>query len=131
MVKIEGKYDDNVAFIGSCIGWMSPDGEIISCESWEHIDKAEEIIAERGYAVREKSRPDDFLYDNGWTKIAIVTAFGHGMAFYVKRPTEQQKQKIREIVNRIPDFIDKHTTRELQIKGVLPYSYDENGVIID
>ena len=60
-------------------GWLSPYGDFIECESYEHLSKAEEIV-ERNYSSDENEHADDLLYDHGWASIGIVTFMEHGIS---------------------------------------------------
>ena len=115
------QWEKDQEYMRSCIGWMSPDGEIISCESWEHNDKAEEILEGLGYTEKDyKTRPDDFLWEHGWLKTHVVRFFGNGLNFSIhSMATEKQKAKIREIFDTITDYIDKGAGLELQAQGIV------------
>ena len=115
------QWEKDQEYMHSCIGWMSPDGEVISCESWEHNDKAEEILGGLGYTEKDyKTRPDDFLWEHGWLKTHVVRFLGNGLSFSIHRmATEKQKAKIREIFDTITDYIDKGAGLELQAQGIV------------
>ena len=115
------QWEKDEEYVKSCIGWMSPCGEIVSCESWEHMDKAEEILNHMNIMEKEyKSRPDDYLWNLGWIKISIMQFFGHGLHFSIYRmASEEQKKKMREIYDRVPGYIDKSAGLELQAQGVV------------
>lgn len=114
------KFEEVQRYVSSCIGWMSPDGEIVSCKSWEHTDKAEEILNDMNLMEDDfKNRPDDYLWNHGWIKIYIAQFFGHGLRFSTHGiATEEQRQKMREIWDRIPEYIAKEAGLELQALGV-------------
>ena len=74
-------------------GWLNPDGKFYKCESWEHMDKAEELVKEYGYKKSECLEPeDDLLIKNGWVRISLMTVFGHefGISFIRKLSQEQK-----------------------------------------
>lgn len=56
-------------------GWLSPDGEFVKCNFYDHLDKAREIyptvIKALGKTASTKDlyMADDGLLDLGWTKI--------------------------------------------------------------
>ena len=60
-------------------GWLSPYGDFIECESYEHLSKAEEIV-ESNYSSDENEHADDLLYDHGWASITIMTYMEHGIS---------------------------------------------------
>lgn len=115
------KLEETQIYVSSCIGWMSPDGEIVSCRSWEHTDKAEEILDHMNIMEEEyKSRPDEYLWTLGWIKIYVVRFFGNGLRFASRCiATEKQRLKIREMWDKIPEYIDKGAGLELQASGAV------------
>lgn len=60
-------------------GWLSPYGDFIECESYEHLSKAEEIL-EKHYPDVEYRHADEALYDRGWASIAIMIYMEHGIS---------------------------------------------------
>ena len=58
-------------------GWLSPNGKLYECETWEHMDLAEKLVEEFGYES-DYNREDQALLDNGWAKISIATMIEHG-----------------------------------------------------
>ena len=72
-------------------GWLSPDGKLYECETWEHMDTAEKLAKEYGYDI-EEYQEDQTLLDNGWAKIGIATMFEHGYAvnYHGNKLTYQQ-----------------------------------------
>lgn len=60
-------------------GWLSPYGDFIECESYEHLNKAEEI-AETNYSLSDDEHADDVLYAHGWASITIRTFLEHGIS---------------------------------------------------
>lgn len=120
------QWEKDQEYVKSCIGWMSPYGEIVSCESWEHTDKAEEILNDIKCELDKPvigftPTPDDILLRLGWIKISIMQFLGHGLHFSIYRmASEEQKKKMREIYDRVPDYIDKSAGLELQAQGVVP-----------
>ena len=54
-------------------GWLSSSGEFISCEPYEHMAVAQELVADKvPYNVA-----DDYLLDHGWVKIYRESYCGH------------------------------------------------------
>lgn len=57
------------------MGWLSPEGELIECGSYEHVSVARNIAYQRGYsqidANGKKINPDDQLMQNGWAYIGV------------------------------------------------------------
>lgn len=57
-------------------GWLSPDGEFVQCDFYDHLDKAREIYAQilginkKDLSYKAYCRADDNLIQMGWTKIS-------------------------------------------------------------
>lgn len=61
-------------------GWLSPQGTLIPCPAFGHIDAAREILETHGmdsvYSSQQlRFAPDEILYDNRWVHISS-SAFG-------------------------------------------------------
>lgn len=72
-------------------GWLSPDGKLFECETWEHMDSAEKLVEEFGY-VSQYNREDQTLLDNGWAKISIASMVEHGYVvnYHTRKLTHEQ-----------------------------------------
>lgn len=64
-------------------GWLSPHGEFVECEPWEHWHKAHEI-------VKGAINPDEDLLDKGWIKIGDNNGW-HRIDMTSDYATDQQK----------------------------------------
>lgn len=47
------------------LGWLSPTGEMIECNAYEHIQTAYDIL-DKSYDMGYVFNPDDVLVDLGW-----------------------------------------------------------------
>lgn len=50
------------------LGWLSPTGEFVPCEYWEHTETAWALCNKHQYEVY-MDPPDEVLVQNGWIKI--------------------------------------------------------------
>lgn len=78
------------------LGWLSPDGKLIECGSYEHISIAHDLVKQYKYATEILNRKpdDDVLVDNGWVHIGI-SSFDHKYVVwwnYRKLLSYEQKQ---------------------------------------
>ena len=55
------------------LGWLSPDGVLTECGSYEHISVSHDLVKRYRYATDTLHRKpdDDVLIDNGWVHIGI------------------------------------------------------------
>ena len=72
-------------------GWLSPEGKLYECETWEHMDTSEKLVKEFNYDY-EENREDEALLNNGWVKISISTFMDHGyvVEYSVRKLSQEQ-----------------------------------------
>lgn len=58
-------------------GWLSPAGELHKCDSWNHVEKAREIVDSYRYQTITHRSVDDCLMAHGWVYIGISTFLCH------------------------------------------------------
>jgi len=82
-------------------GWLSPDGELYECSSYDHVSTAHEIIDRFNIAcgLDDKLRTipdDDILLQHGWVYIGISCFLCHEWRIgWTKFLTEYQKEFLR------------------------------------
>lgn len=64
------------------VGWLSPSGEIVSCEGYAHVDKARKICMDL-HILKENETPDETLINNGWIRISRVTYGDVGLMIWM------------------------------------------------
>lgn len=104
-------------------GWLSPDGEFIPCEPYNHISTAREIVKEIGTTTKYEWRswslnnlpgvvpPDDVLYGNGWISIVIRSIGERGFDFcrnFHAPVTDVQVKMLREFAEKHDFFMSEH-----------------------
>ena len=116
-------------------GWISPDGEYLSCEFMGHYDLACEIIDANGYRIiwGDKNKPvDDVLVEHyGWIK-AYHSMFDrkHTHLYMPHRLSEPQKKLLREDYFNYPENWDRFGRTLLEEYDVIDCTYDERGMCI-
>ena len=63
-------------------GWLSPQGDLISCEGYAHMDRADEIARILNVFNREK-QSDETLLKLGWIRISRITYGDEGLMFWM------------------------------------------------
>ena len=89
-------------------GWLSPSGEFIPCEMYEHYSVAHELVCK--LSLNEETdpyiMPDDILYCNGFVKISRETFCGHSYIINWNRTlTDLQKNFLRHIFENTNNII--------------------------
>lgn len=88
------------------LGWLSPTGEFIEVNYFEHLRIAQEIVL-KYYKINIDNVPDDFLMDRGWVHITINTTADHTIhIFYNKYLTESQRYFLKPYVEEFWQWID-------------------------
>ena len=83
----------------SYTGWLSPNGELIKCDGYAHLDKARNI-AKAFNLYNESKQSDDILREHGWIRISRLTYSDIGLAFWMpKKISESQRIFLQEIYN--------------------------------
>lgn len=85
-------------------GWLSPSGEFVPCNSYDHIATARELVERFQYQnIMRKGRnlpDDDILLENGWAYIGISVLFSHEFSIGWKSfLTDYQKQFLQPYFN--------------------------------
>lgn len=89
------------------LGWLSPNGEFIETNYFEHLRVAQTIVL-KYYGIDIKNTPDDFLMHQGWVQITIDTLSNRVIhIFYKKHLTEAQKYFLKPYVEEFWQWIDK------------------------
>ena len=82
------------------LGWLSPDGELVECNSFDHISSASEICDKIGYSYTNArgNAPDDVLLAHGWLHLTFSLLDHEYRIYYAYfnhvRLTEAQKAYI-------------------------------------
>ena len=83
------------------LGWLSPDGELVECNSFDHISSASEICDKLGYSYTNArgNTPDDVLLAHGWLHLTYSMLDHEYRIYYAYfnhvRLTEAQRAYIR------------------------------------
>lgn len=83
------------------LGWLSPDGELVECNSFDHIAAASEICDKLSYSYTNArgNAPDDVLLAHGWLHLTYSLLDHEYRIYYAYfnhvRLTEAQKAYIR------------------------------------
>ena len=78
------------------LGWLSPSGEFIECDYYNHISIAHELVEKYGYHKVGSKPDDDILLYNGWVHIGITSIGKKEWAIYWENfLTEEQKNAIK------------------------------------
>lgn len=78
-------------------GWLSPNGEMYTCGSYDHVSTAEELVKKYKYVSTVYfSVCDDLLMERGWVYIGISSLGAHEWRIgWKKFLTESQKSFLR------------------------------------
>ena len=84
---------------------MSPDGEFVPCDPYDHLETAERIANQLGLKPygRYYNNFDDVLFDRGWIKVHCRLMFDCGYGFSYNneaRHTDIQISMIKEFAER-------------------------------
>ena len=77
-------------------GWLAPNGDFYPCETFDHVEVAEDLVDKFNVQRGLKYHADDILMDAGWTKITrSLLGRKEQNVFWEKFLTEYQKQFLR------------------------------------
>lgn len=79
-------------------GYLDIEGKLHECSSWEHLDKAKEIVESMGVSINNRLDAETYLQKLGW--IVVRTNDVYGLIGYCKKEdsdscyhlTEKQKE---------------------------------------
>lgn len=78
------------------IGFLDTEGKLHKCESWEHLDKAWEIVVdEMGIAVQNRLEAEEYLQKLGW--IVIRAKDVYGLIGYYKEQGNEERYHLTDI----------------------------------
>lgn len=84
----------------SYLGWLSPEGELICCNAYDHVSKAESIVEELGIDTHLVAHKDELLLRKGWAKISLSWYGDHGYnILWYKFLTGKQKAVIKPYID--------------------------------
>ena len=68
------------------LGWLSPDGELVDCKSFDHISSASEICDKLGYSYTNArgNTPDDVLLAHGWLHLTFSLLLTEAQRAYIR-----------------------------------------------
>ena len=98
------------------LGWLSPEGEIIECESMEHLRVAKNLIEMR-YHELEDCAPDEYLMNHGWAHLTRYCMISHEFLVFWKygsHLTNAQREFLRPIVKDNWEWFSKSSKLDLK-----------------
>ena len=104
-----------------CTGWLSPSGELVSCDGYAHLDKATQITKDLG-VFDENKHSDEVLQRLGWIRISKYTYSNIGLTFlnpYLSIISIYQKMFLHQIYESIPNEISEDGWEQLNTWGVI------------
>ena len=63
------------------LGWLSPTGELLECNAYDHIVLADYLVNKLNYTSVDYNSNEDLLLDMGWVQISIC-ALTHRYAIW-------------------------------------------------
>lgn len=100
-------------------GWLSPNGELIKCDGYAHLDKARSIVKAFNL-YNENKQPDDVLREHGWIRISRLTYSDVGLAFWIPtRISELQRIFLQEVYNNAYGELSKQGKETLSGMGII------------
>jgi len=77
------------------LGWLSPDGKLVECGSYEHMSVARDLVDKHKYVrpLLERKPDDDILIDNGWAHIGISALEHRYVIWWNQRRILSNEQK--------------------------------------
>lgn len=115
-------------------GWLSPEGRMVDCNYWEHIEVAYELCEELNIKCSVAYfLPDEELVKRGWIKCyhSILDRMVH---FYYRddwRATPEQAEILSKDYFNHPEDYDRLSKLELKFLAVLEEEYDTDGCLIN
>ena len=82
------------------IGFLSPDGEFIECESWEHTSKASEICESKYSAELSGIQAEDYILAKGFLVIRARDVY---MSFW------DEKKAFKYLSDKQIEWLSSHT----------------------
>ena len=100
-------------------GWLSPNGELIKCDGYAHLDKAREI-AKAFNLYTETKQVDDVLLAHGWVRISRLTYSDIGLAFWMPtKISELQRMFLQTIYNEAYDELSEQGRDTLTMWNII------------
>ncbi len=79
------------------VGWLSPEGLLVSCDGYAHLDMASKLVKKYNL-TDDKYHADDILYENGWVRISQITYGDVGLMFFLpRRITIKQREFLKQV----------------------------------
>ena len=103
-----------------CVGWLSPSGELISCEGHAHLDMARQITKDLGVFDAQK-HSDEILQKLGWVRISRYIYNDPGLVFlnpYRSVLSMHQKEFLQHICDDMFEEISKGGKKQLNSWGI-------------
>lgn len=75
-------------------GFLDTEGILHECSSWEHLDKAEEIVESMGVSVNNRLEAEDYLQKQGW--IVVRTRDVYGLIGYYKDKDSEERYHLTD-----------------------------------
>lgn len=97
------------------LGWLSPRGDFIRCEKYEHYDIAQDLCKRRG-ADLSREEADEKLLSAGWVRITLSSLPPIQYFICYRRLSEEQKNWLKNEIDDLPanDYpIDKFTMSKI------------------
>lgn len=57
-------------------GFLDTEGILYECSSWEHLDKAEEIVESMGISISNRLEAENYLQKLGWVVVRTRDVYG-------------------------------------------------------
>ena len=58
------------------VGILAPDGKLIPCESYEHLDLADKLVNKMNHTVKNKVEAEDYLQQLGYLIVRARDIYG-------------------------------------------------------
>lgn len=75
-------------------GFLDTEGNLSKCSSWEHLDKANEIVENMGVSVNNRLEAEEYLQKQGW--IVVRTNDVYGLIGYYKNENSEERYHLTD-----------------------------------
>ena len=91
-------------------GYLDREGKLHPCNSWEHLDKAAEIVEEMGVKTGNRLDAEEYLKKLGWIVVRSCDVYGFiGLRVNGKRLhlTDAQKEFLNKLYGEVNESCQK------------------------
>lgn len=90
-------------------GFLDTEGILHECSSWEHLDKAEEIVESIGVSISNRLEAEKYLQKQGWVVVRTNDVYGL-IGYHKNKHSEERYHLTNAQINWLNNAYENMTT---------------------